>query len=219
MTAQPPWVAGRQAPPTACWRTMAVPVKSAGSTSPNGWSTHSEPRGAATPPTEPDQPLRPGRGSQRRGAHPAQLYQVTGDPAGSTEACGCWPKNSAIPADTGRRPGVSSRLDRSSALSLPVRGQRRLCRRAVALPDRSSGRPFRGRRRIGATDALERCLRVCEVRFAAFPGLLSGLAGLALCSAELGRRLDRPASSMPRLPVRVACSATRFPARRARLVR
>ena len=42
------------------------------------------------------------------------------------------------------------------------------------------------------SDVLERCLRACSARFAALPGLFRGLAGLALSSAAVGRRLHRP---------------------------
>lgn len=45
---------------------------------------------------------------------------------------------------------------------------------------------------LTAADALERCLRACSARYAALPGLFPGLAGLAACSAEVGRRLNRP---------------------------
>jgi hypothetical protein len=45
---------------------------------------------------------------------------------------------------------------------------------------------------LSATDALERCLRACQPPFAALPGLFPGLAGLAMTSAEVGRRLNRP---------------------------
>ncbi|MDN3354126.1 class III lanthionine synthetase LanKC [Actinomadura sp. DC4] len=43
-----------------------------------------------------------------------------------------------------------------------------------------------------ASDALERCLRACAVRFAVFPGLFPGVAGLAVTLAGAGRRLGRP---------------------------
>lgn len=43
-----------------------------------------------------------------------------------------------------------------------------------------------------AAEVLESCLRACSVRFAIFPGLFSGLAGLAVTLADAGRRLDRP---------------------------
>jgi hypothetical protein len=45
---------------------------------------------------------------------------------------------------------------------------------------------------LSAADALERCLRACSARFAALPGLFPGLAGLAVSSADVGRRLNRP---------------------------
>jgi len=45
---------------------------------------------------------------------------------------------------------------------------------------------------LSPSDALEGCLRACSARFAALPGLFPGLAGLALSSAEVGRRLQRP---------------------------
>ncbi|MEO9239008.1 MAG: lanthionine synthetase C family protein, partial [Jatrophihabitantaceae bacterium] len=45
---------------------------------------------------------------------------------------------------------------------------------------------------VSAADTLERCLRVCTVRFAVFPGLFPGVAGLATTLAEVGRRLGRP---------------------------
>ncbi|HWM07490.1 MAG TPA: lanthionine synthetase C family protein, partial [Actinophytocola sp.] len=45
---------------------------------------------------------------------------------------------------------------------------------------------------LGAADVLERCLRACSARFAVFPGLFPGLAGLAMVLAEAGRRLGRP---------------------------
>ncbi|MCO5973033.1 class III lanthionine synthetase LanKC [Actinoallomurus soli] len=45
---------------------------------------------------------------------------------------------------------------------------------------------------LGAADALERCLRACTARFAVFPGLFPGLAGLAVTLADAGRRLGRP---------------------------
>jgi hypothetical protein len=45
---------------------------------------------------------------------------------------------------------------------------------------------------LGAADALERCLRACSVRFAVFPGLFPGLAGLAVTLADAGKRLGRP---------------------------
>lgn len=51
---------------------------------------------------------------------------------------------------------------------------------------------FDGAAEYRAADALDRCLRVCQARFAAFPGLFSGLAGLAGTLAEVGHRLDRP---------------------------
>lgn len=41
-------------------------------------------------------------------------------------------------------------------------------------------------------DVLERCLRACTIRFAVFPGLFPGLAGLAVTLADAGDRLDRP---------------------------
>lgn len=43
-----------------------------------------------------------------------------------------------------------------------------------------------------AADVLDRCLQACTVRFAVFPGLFPGLAGLALTLADVGTRLDRP---------------------------
>lgn len=45
---------------------------------------------------------------------------------------------------------------------------------------------------INAADVLERCLRSCSIRFAVFPGLFSGLAGLAVVLADAGNRLGRP---------------------------
>jgi serine/threonine protein kinase len=45
---------------------------------------------------------------------------------------------------------------------------------------------------LGAADVLERCLRACTVRFAVFPGLFPGLAGLVVVLADAGRRLGRP---------------------------
>jgi hypothetical protein len=45
---------------------------------------------------------------------------------------------------------------------------------------------------LGAADVLERCLRACTARFAVFPGLFTGLAGLAVTLAEAGKRLGRP---------------------------
>lgn len=45
---------------------------------------------------------------------------------------------------------------------------------------------------FGAADALERCLRACSIRFAVFPGLFPGLAGLAVTLADAGKRLGRP---------------------------
>jgi tRNA A-37 threonylcarbamoyl transferase component Bud32 len=51
---------------------------------------------------------------------------------------------------------------------------------------------FEGDAGFAAGDALERCLRACSVRFAALSGLFSGLAGLAVSLADIGRRLDRP---------------------------
>ncbi|HEX4832606.1 MAG TPA: lanthionine synthetase LanC family protein [Trebonia sp.] len=45
---------------------------------------------------------------------------------------------------------------------------------------------------LGPADALESCLRACSLRFTVFPGLLSGLAGLAVTMADAGRRLGRP---------------------------
>ncbi len=51
---------------------------------------------------------------------------------------------------------------------------------------------FDGAADYRAADALERCLRVCTVRFAVFPGLFPGVAGLASVLAEVGRRLGRP---------------------------
>jgi hypothetical protein len=45
---------------------------------------------------------------------------------------------------------------------------------------------------LDAADALERCLRACSVRFAVFPGLFPGLAGLAVTLADAGKRLGRP---------------------------
>lgn len=45
---------------------------------------------------------------------------------------------------------------------------------------------------LPATEVLERCLRACTSRFSVFPGLFPGLAGLALASADVGRRLRRP---------------------------
>lgn len=45
---------------------------------------------------------------------------------------------------------------------------------------------------LGAADVLERCLRACSVRFAVFPGLFPGLAGLAMTLADAGKRLGRP---------------------------
>ena len=44
----------------------------------------------------------------------------------------------------------------------------------------------------GAADVLERCLRACSARFAVFPGLFPGLAGLAVTLADAGKRLGRP---------------------------
>lgn len=41
-------------------------------------------------------------------------------------------------------------------------------------------------------DALERCLKACTVRFAVFPGLFTGLAGLSVVLADVGRRTGRP---------------------------
>jgi hypothetical protein len=43
-----------------------------------------------------------------------------------------------------------------------------------------------------AADVLERCLKACTIRFAVFPGLFPGLAGLAVTLADAGRRLKRP---------------------------
>jgi tRNA A-37 threonylcarbamoyl transferase component Bud32 len=51
---------------------------------------------------------------------------------------------------------------------------------------------FGGDAEFTPADALARCLRACSVRFAALPGLFSGLAGLAVSLAGVGRRLDRP---------------------------
>jgi hypothetical protein len=45
---------------------------------------------------------------------------------------------------------------------------------------------------IGAAEVLDRCLRACSVRFAVFPGLFPGLAGLAVVIADAGTRLGRP---------------------------
>ncbi len=45
---------------------------------------------------------------------------------------------------------------------------------------------------LGAADVLERCLRACSARFAVFPGLFPGMAGLAVTLAGAGRRLGRP---------------------------
>ncbi len=45
---------------------------------------------------------------------------------------------------------------------------------------------------LGPAEVLERCLRACTVRFAVFPGLFPGLAGLAMTLADAGRRLGRP---------------------------
>ncbi|MET0236233.1 MAG: class III lanthionine synthetase LanKC [Kibdelosporangium sp.] len=45
---------------------------------------------------------------------------------------------------------------------------------------------------LGAADVLDRCLRACSIRFAVFPGLFQGVAGLALVLADAGRRLGRP---------------------------
>ncbi len=44
----------------------------------------------------------------------------------------------------------------------------------------------------GAADVLERCLRACSARFAVFPGLFPGVAGLAVTLADAGKRLGRP---------------------------
>ncbi|WP_051385685.1 class III lanthionine synthetase LanKC [Actinokineospora inagensis] len=43
-----------------------------------------------------------------------------------------------------------------------------------------------------ARDVLEQCLRACTIRFAVFPGLFPGLAGMAWALADIGRRLNRP---------------------------
>lgn len=45
---------------------------------------------------------------------------------------------------------------------------------------------------LDAADVLERCLRACSLRFAVFPGLFPGLAGLAVALADAAKRLDRP---------------------------
>jgi hypothetical protein len=45
---------------------------------------------------------------------------------------------------------------------------------------------------VGAAEVLERCLRACTLRFAVFPGLFPGLAGLAVVLADAGTRLGRP---------------------------
>ncbi|MBW8792378.1 MAG: class III lanthionine synthetase LanKC [Streptomyces sp.] len=45
---------------------------------------------------------------------------------------------------------------------------------------------------LTAAEALERCLSACAGRFAVFPGLFPGLAGLAVTLADAGRRLGRP---------------------------
>jgi hypothetical protein len=45
---------------------------------------------------------------------------------------------------------------------------------------------------LGAADVLERCLRACTARFAVFPGLFPGMAGLAVTLADAGKRLGRP---------------------------
>ncbi|MEJ2857134.1 MULTISPECIES: class III lanthionine synthetase LanKC [unclassified Saccharothrix] len=55
-------------------------------------------------------------------------------------------------------------------------------------PDAEFGVPTEHR----PDDALERCLRACTARFAVFPGLFTGLAGLAAVLADTGRRLRRP---------------------------
>jgi hypothetical protein len=54
------------------------------------------------------------------------------------------------------------------------------------------GAEFTGDTPFAASDALERCLRACSVRFAALPGLFPGLAGLAVALMGVGRRLGRP---------------------------
>jgi tRNA A-37 threonylcarbamoyl transferase component Bud32 len=41
-------------------------------------------------------------------------------------------------------------------------------------------------------EVLEQCLRACTIRFAVFPGLFPGLAGLAVTLADAGTRLGRP---------------------------
>lgn len=63
-----------------------------------------------------------------------------------------------------------------------------LCRYLGDRPDAGFGPEAR----FGAAEALERCLRACTVRFAVFPGLFPGLAGLAVTLADAGRRLGRP---------------------------
>lgn len=45
---------------------------------------------------------------------------------------------------------------------------------------------------LKAATVLERCLLACTSRFAVFPGLFPGLAGLAVVLADVGKRLGRP---------------------------
>lgn len=59
-------------------------------------------------------------------------------------------------------------------------------------PDAEFDSPSATEAGLGAGEALERCLRACTVRFAVFPGLFPGLAGLAVTLAGVGRRLGRP---------------------------
>jgi tRNA A-37 threonylcarbamoyl transferase component Bud32 len=122
-----------------------------------------------------------------------QLYRVTGDPAvfdrGFRLLADELRYAEAIPVDALAFRAADNDRRLWPYLFAGSAGYAEVLSRYLA--DRPDAR-FEADTELSAADALERCLRACAARFAALPGLFPGLAGLAVCSAAAGRRLNRP---------------------------